>query len=124
MIKYVRPTLENGCIIFSPHCIYFIDLIEHVQQNFTKRLHGLKNKSFNDRPKICGFDSFECRRVHNDLIFLNKILNGLVLVNFDNDRNMCRNVRPNFCITGNIYQLEKLNFYLDIKTYFFYLPYG
>ena len=54
-------------------------------------------------------------RLHNDLIFLNKILNGLVLVNFDYALNMCRNVRPSFCIRGNMYKLEKQRFYLDIR---------
>ena len=32
---YVRPILEYGNIIFSPYCIYLIDLIKHVQRNFT-----------------------------------------------------------------------------------------
>ena len=97
---YVRLILEYGSKIFSPQCIYLIYPIEHVQRNFTKRLHGFKNKPYNDRLKICGLESLECRWVHNDLIFLYKILNGLVHVNFDNDLNMCHNVRPNFCLRG------------------------
>ena len=36
-----------------------------------------------------------------------------------NDLNMCRNVRPNFCIRGNMYKLEKQRVYLDIRKYFF-----
>ena len=116
---YVRPILEYGSIIFSPHCIYLIDLIEHVQRNFTKHLHGFKNKPYNDRLKICGLESLECHRVYNNLIFLYKILNVLVLVNFDNDLNMCRNVRPNFCIRSNMFKLEKQRFYLKIRKHFF-----
>ena len=58
---YVRPILEYGSIIFSPHSIYLINLIEHVQRNFTKRLHGFENKPYNNRLKICGLESLECR---------------------------------------------------------------
>ena len=104
---YVKPILEYDGIIFSSHCIYLIDLIEHIQRNFTKRLRGLKNKSYNDRQKTCGLKSLECRMLHNDLIFLYKILNGLELVHFYNELDMCRNVRPNVCIRGNVYKLEK-----------------
>ena len=66
---YVRPILEYGSIIFSPHCIYLIDLIEHVQRNFTKRPLGFKNKPYNNRLKICGLESLECHGVNNDSIF-------------------------------------------------------
>ena len=115
---YVRPILEYGSIIFSPRCIYLIDLIEHVQRNFTKHLHGLKNKSYNDRLKICGLELLECCRVQKDLIFLYKILNNLVLLNFDNDFIMCCNVRLNVCIRGNNINLKN-SFYLNIRKYFF-----
>ena len=116
----VRPILEYGSIIFSSRCVYLIDLIEHVQRNFTKRLHGFKNKPYNDRLKICGLESLEFWRVYNDLIFLYKILNGLVFVNFDNDLNISRNVSPNLCIRGNMYKLEKrVRFYFDISKYIF-----
>ena len=37
---YVRPILEYVSVIWSPHHIYLIDLIENVQRNFTKRLPG------------------------------------------------------------------------------------
>ena len=106
---YIKLIFAYGGIIFSPHCIYFINIIEHVQRNFTKRLHGFKNKPYNDRLKICGLESLEYLRVQrpNDLIFLYKILNGLVLVNFDDDLKMCRNVRLNVCIGDNMLKLEK-----------------
>ena len=74
-----------------------------------------KSKSYNDRLKICGLESLEYHWVHNDLIFVYKILNGLVLVNFENDFNMCRR---NVSKRGNIYKLEKQRFYLDIGKYF------
>ena len=68
---------------------------------------------------MCGLESLECRRVHNDLIFLYKVLNGLVLVNFDNDLNTFRNVWPYVHLRGYMYKLEKQLFYLEIRKNFF-----
>ena len=172
---YVRPIglLKHGCIIFSPHCNYLTGLIEHVKRNFTKRLYGLKYKSYNDELNKCGLETLEYRRVHNDLIFrrvhndlifrrvhndlifrrvhndlifrrvhndlifrrvhndlifrrvhndlifLYKILSDLVLVNFDNDLNMCSCVRPKFFAQVVIcINLKKQCFYLDRRKHF------
>ena len=38
---YVRPILEYVSVVWLPHHVYLIDLIENVQRNFTKRLPGL-----------------------------------------------------------------------------------
>ena len=34
---YARPILEYSSVVFSPHNLYLIDALEHVQRNFTKR---------------------------------------------------------------------------------------
>ena len=39
---YARPLLEYCSVIFSPHNVYLINLIENVQKNYQK-LHGLRN---------------------------------------------------------------------------------
>ena len=33
---YVRPILEYVSVVWSPHHVYLIDLIENIQRNFTK----------------------------------------------------------------------------------------
>ena len=37
---YARPLLEYCSVIFSPHYVYLINLIENVQKRFTKKLPG------------------------------------------------------------------------------------
>ena len=69
---YVRPILEYGSIIFSPHYVYLVELIEHLQHNFTKRLHGLNDVSYVNKLHICTLESLELCKIHNDLIFVFK----------------------------------------------------
>ena len=38
---YVRSILEYASVVFSPHCICLINLLENVQRHYTKRLTGL-----------------------------------------------------------------------------------
>jgi hypothetical protein len=75
---YVRPLLEYCMAIWSPHHQYLIDHIESVQRNFTKKIHGLFNKSYTERLSILGLDSLEVRRVKSDLLLCYKIIHGLV----------------------------------------------
>jgi len=42
--------------------------MEKVQRRFTKRLPGLKHKSYNERLRYAGLPSLELRRLHLDLI--------------------------------------------------------
>ena len=45
---YARPYLDYNSVIYSPHYLYLIDALEHVQRHFTVRLHGLNNLSYGD----------------------------------------------------------------------------
>ena len=38
---YTRSYLEYASVIYFPHYLQMIDIIENVQKNFTKRLNGL-----------------------------------------------------------------------------------
>ena len=49
---FVRPVSEYASVVFSPHQISFIDLIENVQRRFTKRLYGMHNICYVDRLKF------------------------------------------------------------------------
>ena len=81
---FVRPVLEYASVVFSPHHISLIDLIENVQRRFTKRLYGMHDICYVDRLKLCNLELLELRRMHADLIMLYKILNGHICINLDN----------------------------------------
>jgi hypothetical protein len=75
---FVRPVLEYNSPIWSPHLLKDIAAIERVQKFFTKNLRGLKNLSYTERLSILNQPSLATRRIRTDLIFLYKILHGLV----------------------------------------------
>jgi hypothetical protein len=75
---YVRPLLEYGSPVWSPHHSGRITQIESVQRRFTKRLPGLKNVKYQARLEQLGLASLEMRRLRQDLVFAYKIIFGLV----------------------------------------------
>jgi len=75
---YVRPLLEYNSVIWSPCTIKNILAIENVQRRFTKRLHGLKCYTYQERLKRLSISSLELRLLHADLILTYKILFGHV----------------------------------------------
>jgi hypothetical protein len=74
----VRPVLEYNSPIWSPHLTKNIISVERVQRHFTKNLKGLKYIPYNKRLILLEQPSLEQRRTRADLIFLYKILHGLV----------------------------------------------
>ena len=75
---FVRPILEYASPVWSPHLKRDITVVERVQKYFTKCLRGLSNKSYTDRLAALNQSSLQLRRLRTDLIFLYKILHGLV----------------------------------------------
>jgi ribonucleases P/MRP protein subunit RPP40 len=75
---FVRPILEYGSPIWSPHLKQDITVIERVQKHFTKCLRGLSNLTYAERLSKLNQSSLQMRRIRTDLIFLYKILHGLV----------------------------------------------
>jgi ribonucleases P/MRP protein subunit RPP40 len=112
---YARPLLEYGSVIFSPHHLYLIDIIERVQRNFTKRLPGLHNVSYCERLQLCKLESLEVRRLHSDLIMTYKIINGLISVNLGDSFVLSSNNRTR----GHLLRFVKKHVKLDIRKYFF-----
>ena len=75
---YVRPLLEYCCSVWSPHLMCLINCREGVQRNFTKKLKGIGNLSYDERLKILNIDRLEIRRIKFDLVlFFYKIINNL-----------------------------------------------
>jgi len=75
---YVRPLLEYNSVLWSLCTIKDIQAIENVQRRFTKRLHGLKSYTYQERLIRLSISSLELRRLHADLILTYKILFGHV----------------------------------------------
>ena len=80
---YILPTLEYGSIIWSPSYICDVDLIENVQRKFTKFFPGMFNKTYNDRLHCLNLVTLEERRIYIDLIFMYKIIKGIVDIDFN-----------------------------------------
>lgn len=66
-ICYVRPSLEYCSIIWSPHHLQNINLLERVQKYFTRRLLWKLKLSYSDRLTILSLESLEERRIRIDL---------------------------------------------------------
>ena len=113
---FVRPVLEYANVVFSPHYISLIDLIENVERRFIKRLYGMHNICYVDRLKLCNLELLELCRMHADLIILYKILNGHICINLDNCICLSSSELPT---RGNRLKLHKFFAKLNIRKYFF-----
>ena len=67
---YLWPILEYNSVVWLPHLVGDISLLESVQRRFTKRLPGIENFAYRDGLERLGLISLERRRLHADLIFL------------------------------------------------------
>ena len=73
----IRPVLEYGNAVWSPYWKKDIQIIEKVQQHFTKRINGLKDLSYEERLVKLKLPSLEYRRLRGDLIEVFKIVNNI-----------------------------------------------
>jgi len=79
-VVYVRPLVEYCSQIWSPSYLSDIYKIERVQRRFTRRLKGMNSLSYGQRLNKLKLETLELRRLKFDLLFVFKILNGLVSV--------------------------------------------
>jgi hypothetical protein len=76
---YVRPKLEYGTEVFSPHYKKLIKRLEKPQRTYTRKVLKLKKipyDSYEHRLQICDLDSLEFRRALTDLRTTFKIHSG------------------------------------------------
>jgi len=110
---FVRPTLEYASCVWSPCNSHFINMIESVQRNFTKKLSGMKNLSYSDRLSVLAIDSLEKRRLKSDLCMYYKILNAHIDLNVKDYFLFARTT----CTRGHNFKLVKpiccTNFHLN-----------
>ena len=114
----VRPHLEYGNTVWSPFKRKYINEIEKVQRNFTKRVFGMFDLEYCQRLEKLGLPSLEYRRVRGDLIETYKILqeiydpittNELFTLNTNNNTNT----------RGHNFKLTKFSPTLNNNKYFF-----
>ena len=109
---YIRPIIEYNTVIWNPHLITDIRRIESFQRRFTRLVCQKTNTKFNsyqDRLRLMKLDTLEKRRVRFDLIFMFKIYNKIVDVDFEDHFKM--NVAmQNYNLRGHNLKLEQEKF--------------
>ena len=68
----VRPHLEYGQSVWSPHLKKHQDLIEKVQIRATKQVDGLHNLQYSERLKLLNLPTLAYRRLRGDVIEMHK----------------------------------------------------
>jgi len=120
-ITYVRPLMEYGSPVWSPHLIGDIKQLEAVQKRFTKRLHGMQQLDYPSRLAELHIDSLELRRLHFDLIYTYKLLFGLIDLNPSEYFSLKSSASSDTVTTrGHPYSLHVLYSRTDIRKYFFF----
>ena len=73
----IRPILEYGNVVWCPYYEKYKDLLEKVQQHFTKRINGMSKLSYPERLQKLMLPSLEFRRLRGDFIEVYKIVHNL-----------------------------------------------
>merc|ERR1711891_61459 len=77
---YIKSKLEYCCVIWSPSADNEnqngINMIEKIQQAFTKKIEGLENLDYHQRLKECNLYSMERRRERYMIIYTWQMLEG------------------------------------------------
>ena len=76
----VRPHLEYGNAIWGPFYQGDIKTIESIQRRATKLIASLKDKSYEEHIETLKIPSLAYRRRRGDMIWMYKIINGLVRI--------------------------------------------
>lgn len=73
---YVRPILDYGSPVWSPHHQYLIDKIEKVQKYFTKQIPGMRRLPYETRLLRLNIEPLWMRRTRTDLKLCYKLINN------------------------------------------------
>ena len=74
-VAFVRPHLEYGEAVWSPHLARNIDAVENVQIRATKLVDGLSNLTYSERLKRLNLPTLIFRRKRGDIIEMFKHFN-------------------------------------------------
>ena len=78
---YIRPLAEYNTCTWSPYLRTDIREVENIQRRITRSIckrANIKFSTYEERLNILELESLQSRRIKNDLVFLYKIINGLV----------------------------------------------
>ena len=70
--------LNYGCQLWSPYLIKHINMVENVQRSFTRFISGMAGLSYTERHTVLKLYSLQRRREIYIIIYVWKILEGLV----------------------------------------------
>ena len=94
--------LDYGCQLWSPYLIKHINLVEKVQRSFTRFISGMKGLSYPERLTVLKLYSLQHRRERYIIIYVWKILEGLVPNLFPPICTKESNRRGRTCATSHI----------------------
>lgn len=80
---YIRALLESNVVLFSHYLVKDIDLLENCQRRFTKLIAGFYDINYDDKLRLLQLPKLNDRRLCFDIIFLYKIIYGLVDLDFE-----------------------------------------
>jgi hypothetical protein len=84
MLKVYVLSLFNHCsVLYNPHLLQDIRLLESVQRRYTKRIPGFRHLPYLSRLQKLGLQTLERTRLEIDLCHCYKIINGLESLAFN-----------------------------------------
>ena len=111
--SFVRPLLEYSSVIWCPHTKTSIDNIERVQRRMCRMIPSVKSLDYRHQLLSLGLLSLRARRLRYQLIFVYKLINGLLNIKFNdffefaqtsNTRGHSQRIRTKF--SSNNYRLN------------------
>ena len=113
----VRPILEYGNAVWSPHLRKHIDLLEGVQRRFTKKIVGINDKmTYEERLEYLRLPSLEYRRFRGDMIEVYKVLHKIY--DYSTTNNLLA-PHGNDITRGHEFKLYKRDFKTTLAQQFF-----
>ena len=79
---FVRPLLEYCQTVWSPYLTGDMEMLESVQRRATKIVPEIKDLTYEERLSYLGLFKLSDRRLRGDMIFMYKMINGMVDLNF------------------------------------------
>ena len=77
-VDLVMSRLYYGCQLWSPYLIKHINMVEKVQRSFTRFISGMAGLSYTERLTVLKLYFLQRRRERDIIIYVWKILEGLV----------------------------------------------
>ena len=87
----VRPHLEYGSVIWSPHLKKDQDALERVQRRATRLVPELRHMNYEERLRALKLPTLKFRRERADLIETYNIMTGKHIINMDCQCHLCPN---------------------------------